>query len=188
MERGFKARCDRIVAEVRRELGLAKYAPFDPFAYADLLGIPCQPVSSLASCSEGTLDYIAGAGREYFSAVTVYRDTRIIIVYNDNNTPARQVSDVTHELSHVMLKHKPRPVFADGGCRAWDKEQKRQEEEAAWLSGALLVPTNVALAIARKGVPVEEGAHLYGVSTKMMQYRLNMSGAHKRARREAQGA
>jgi Zn-dependent peptidase ImmA (M78 family) len=166
-------------------MGLARYAPFDPFAYAELLGIRCVSVSSLPGCSEGTLDFIAGAGREYFSAVTVYRGTRIIIVYNDNNTPARQKSDVAHELAHIILKHKPLPIFADGGCRAWDKVQ---EEEAAWLSGVLLVPSDIALAIARKGMPVKEAALFYGVSTKMMQYKLNMSGAYKRARREAQGA
>ncbi len=63
MKRGFKARCDRIVAEVREEFGLPKYAPFDPFAYAELLGIPCIPVSLLPGCSEETLAHVARGNR-----------------------------------------------------------------------------------------------------------------------------
>ena len=188
MKRGFKAQCDRTVVEVRTKMGLARYAPFDPFAYAEMLGILCIPVSTLPGCSEETLAYVAGEGRGDFSAITVYRGARAIIVYNDNNTLERQVSDVSHELAHITLKHVPRPVIGEGGCRVWDKEQEEQEDEAAWLSGAFLVPADIALAIARKGVPVEEAAQFYGVSVEMMRYRLNATGAYIRARREARGA
>ncbi len=120
--------------------------------------------------------------------MTVYREARAIIVYNDHNSPERQRSDVSHELAHITLKHKPRPVFGEGGCRAWDEEQKEQEEEAAWLSGALLVPTETALEIARNGIPIEEAASIYGVSVQLMRLRLNVTGALIRAKREGRGA
>ena len=188
MKRGFKAQCDRTVVEVRRKMGLAKYAPFDPFAYAEMLSIPCTPVSVLPGCSEEALAHVAGEGRKDFSAVTVYNGARSIVVYNDNNDSERQRSDVSHELSHITLGHEPRPILGDGGCRMWDKEQQEQEDEAAWLSGALLVPADVALAIARKGAPVEDAAQFYGVSVELMRYRLNASGAYIRAAREARGA
>lgn len=188
MKRGFKAQCDRIVAEVRGKLGLPTYASFDPFAYAELLDVPCTPVSSLPGCSEETLVHVAGVGRKDFSAVTVYRSARTIVVYNDNNSPERQRSDVSHELAHITLRHKPRPVFGEGGCRAWDEEQKEQEEEAVWLASAFLVPSEVALEIARSRIPMEEAASTYGVSVQLMRYRLNVSGALKRARQEARGA
>lgn len=188
MKRGFKTQCDRAVVEVRRKMGLAKYAPFDPFAYAELLNIPCTPVSVLSGCSEETLAHVAGDGRKDFSTVTVYKGARSIVVYNDNNDPERQRSDISHELSHITLGHEPRPILGDGGCRMWDKEQQEQEDEAAWLSGALLISADVALAIARKEVSVEEAASFYGVSTELMRYRLNASGAYIRARREARSA
>lgn len=188
MKRGFKARCEQIVAEVREGLGLPQYAPFDPFAYAESLCVPCMPVSLLPGCTEETLVHVAGIGRKDFSAVTVYREERAIVVYNDHNIQERQRSDVTHELSHVTLEHEPRPVFGEGGCRAWDKEQEGQEKEAAWLSGALLVPAEIALEIARSRTPIEEAASIYGVSVPLMRYRLNMSGALIRAKREGKGA
>ena len=78
--------------------------------------------------------------------------------------------------------------MGDGGCRAWDKEQEEQEEEAAWLSGVLLIPNDTALAIVRQGLEVPEAAADYGVSIKMLKYRLNMSGAYVRARRKSRGA
>lgn len=185
MKRGFKAKCDRTVAEVRRKMGLARCAPFDPFAYVEVLGIRCRPVSALPGCSDETLAYVAGEGRKDFSAVTVYNGARAIVVYNDNNDPERQKSDVSHELSHITLGHVPRPILGDGGCRMWDKEQ---EDEAAWLSGALLVPADVALAIACKGTPVEKAALFYSVSVELMRYRLNASGAYIRAKRKTQRA
>ncbi len=188
MKRGFKARCDRMVAGIRNDLGLSKFDAFDPFVYAESLNVRCVAVSLLSNCAEWALEHVTGLGRKEFSAATVYREGRAIVVYNDSNTPARQRSDVSHELAHIILKHRPRPFLGDGGCRVWDKEQKEQEEEAAWLSGVLLVPNDTALAIARQGVDVAEVAADYGVSIKMLKYRLNMSGAYVRTRREARGA
>lgn len=188
MKRGFKARCDRTVAGIRNDLNLSEFDPFDPFAYAELIGVRCVPVSSLSNCSEWALEHVAGPGRREFSAATVYREGRALIVYNDSNTLARRRSDVSHELAHLILKHRPRPFLGDGGCRVWDKEQKEQEDEAAWLSGVLLVPGDVALALVRQEIDVAEAAADFGVSTKMLKYRMNMSGAHIRARRAARGA
>ncbi len=184
--RGFKTECDEIVVEVRGELKLARYAPFDPFAYAADLLIPCEPVSCLAEngCPSAALDHVSGAGRDDFSAITVYRGTRRRIFYNQDNSPSRQRSDVAHELSHVLLEHEPAPIFDTEGTRAWNAEQER---EAAWLGGALLVPKHVALMVARRGTAVEEAAERYGVSAQLMQWRLRASGALKRVGYERAG-
>lgn len=181
--RGFKKECEEIVAEVREELGLARYAPFDPFAYAAALWIPCEPMSCLVEngCAPEALAHVAGIGREDFSAITVYRGTRRRIFYNDRNSPTRQRSDVSHELSHVLLGHEPAPVFDSNRIRRWNAAQER---EAAWLSGVLLVPAHIALQIARRGTPVNEAAEYYGVSVQLMRWRLQATGALIRARRE----
>ena len=59
-----------------------------------------------------------------------------------------------------------------------------QEKEASWLSGVLLVPAHVALRIARLGMSVHKAAQAYGVSGRLMEWRLNASGARKRVQRE----
>jgi hypothetical protein len=181
--RGFKIECEEIVAEVRDELSLARYALFDPFAYAAALLIPCKPISCLAEngCAPEALAHVAGIGREDISAMTVYRGTRWRIFYNDRNSLTRQRSDVSHELSHVLLEHEPASVFDSDQTRRWNAAQER---EAAWLSGALLVPAHIALRIARRGTPIDEAAECYGVSVQLMRWRLRVTGALIRAGRE----
>jgi Zn-dependent peptidase ImmA (M78 family) len=57
------------------------------------------------------------------------------------------------------------------------------EDEAEWLSGVLLVSDEGALNVARQDMAIEEAAAFYGVSKKMVEWRLRMSGAYKRAAR-----
>ena len=57
------------------------------------------------------------------------------------------------------------------------------EEEAEWLSGALLISDEAALHIVRSGMVDDEAKTLYGVSRKMLQFRLNVTGARIRVAR-----
>ena len=90
----------------------------------------------------------------------------------------RQASNLAHELSHALLGHVPTPALDARGCRDWDGAV---EAEADWLAGALLIPDEAALLIARRGWSLETAAQHYGVSVPMVRYRLNVCGAHKRA-------
>jgi Zn-dependent peptidase ImmA (M78 family) len=106
-----------------------------------------------------------------------------MIVYNDSHTLARQNSDIAHEEAHALLFHEPKPATDHHGCRHWDRDI---EDEAVWLAGVLLVPEDAALAIAR-GTWLSEDAEVHlGVSIEMPNYRLNVSGARKRAERAKQ--
>jgi Zn-dependent peptidase ImmA (M78 family) len=102
-----------------------------------------------------------------------------MIVYNDAHSRGRQASDITHELAHALLQHPPAPALDHRGCRHWDPEL---EEEADWLAGVLLITEDAALAIVRNGLSLEEAAAKYGVSTQMVQFRVNMTGARRRVR------
>ena len=51
-----------------------------------------------------------------------------------------------------------------------------QEEEAAWLSGCLLLPRSLLLAEVRRGSDARDIANKYGVSERMAQYRLDVTG------------
>jgi hypothetical protein len=181
--RGFKKECEEICLEVRAELGLGRFAAFDPFALADHLLIPHEPIGDYAGDDRcgWAVAHLAAEGRDEFSAATVYRGTQRRILYNGQHSPARRWSDVAHELSHVLLEHEPGPVRGNGDARTWNPDQER---EASWLSGVLLVPEHVALRLARLETPITAAATSYGVSVQLMQFRLNASGALKRVRRE----
>lgn len=181
--RGFKKECEEICHEVWAELGLERYAAFDPFALAEHLLIPYESIEDYAT-EDGcgwAVAHLTEEGRDEFSAAMVYRGTRRRILYNGQNSPARRRSDIAHELSHVLLEHEPGPVLGDGESRTWNPEQ---EKEAAWMGGVLLVPEHVALRIARRDLPMTGAASSYGVSVALMQWRLRMSGALKRVERE----
>lgn len=100
-----------------------------------------------------------------------------VIIFNDGNSDARQNSDIAHELSHGLLLHEPRGAIVNG-CRDYVRSD---EEKAAWLSGCLLVPRAAAVAIAMEGTPMGVAAVAYGVSTQMMTFRVNSTGARRQA-------
>ena len=172
--RGFKTEATTIARDIRAELGLSPVAPLDPWALAEYLGIPIYPLSALQAVAPGACAAFAGRLKRQFSAVTVFDGPTRAIVHNDHHAPQRQRSDLAHELAHCLLFHPATAPISDGGSREWDATAER---EAAWLSATLLVPDDAAVLIARRGRPVKEAAQEYGVSEKLMTYRLRVSGA-----------
>lgn len=57
--------------------------------------------------------------------------------------------------------------------RNYDKEQ---EDEADWLAGCILLPRVALISIVKGGLDAEGAAAKYGVSTRMLTYRLAISG------------
>jgi len=182
LRRGFKSEANDIAREIRQELGLALADPLDPWQLAKHLAIPVTPLSALADAASSAVRHFQVVDSSRFSAVTVFVGTERCIVYNDAHSEGRQASDLGHELAHGLLLHPPAPALDDGGCRNWDR---RLEEEANWLAGALLVSEEAAVALARERVSLTLAANRYGVSEKLMDWRLNVTGARIRAQRRA---
>ena len=177
MRRGFKAQTNRMAREIRGELGLGPTDPLDPWKLAAFLEIPVIGLTDLAQAVPKAVRHFRQIEPGAFSAATVFGGIRRIIVHNDTHSPGRQASNVTHEIAHGLLFHEPIPAFDEHGCRTWRDEV---EDEAQWLAGVLLITEEAAVAVARGNLPVAVGAARYGVSEKMMQYRLNMTGAYRR--------
>lgn len=180
MRRGFKAQANRTARELRSELGLGPTDPLDPWKLADFLEIPVIGLGELAQTIPGAVRQFQQVESGAFSAATVFAGRRRMIVHNDAHSSGRQASNVTHEVAHGLLLHEPIPAFDEHGCRTWREEV---EDEAQWLAGVLLITEEAALAVARRNIPIEVAARRYGVSEKMMQYRLNLTGAYRRAAR-----
>lgn len=164
------------------ELGLGPTARLDPWQLAHRLDIPVLALSDLGEHAPGAVHHFHQIDASEFSAVTVFRGSRRVVVYNDAHSPGRQASDVGHELAHGLLLHEPSPALDSDRSRLWNPEM---EEEADWLAGAILVSDEAAFSIAAHRVPIDLAAEQYGVSEPMMRFRLNVTGAHKRAARRA---
>ena len=180
MRRGFKTEANAIAREVRAELFLSRISPLDVWLLAEHLEIPVIPLSSFHRAAPDAARLLLNGGQGMFSGVTVFRGPRRTIVFNDAHAPGRQANDVSHELSHGLLLHTPTAAIDGRGCRVWDREA---EAEANWLSGALLVPEEAAIQIVQRGWSMREAAARYGVTQKMVQYRVNVTAARKRVQR-----
>jgi hypothetical protein len=174
LRRGFKKDANALTREVRADLGLTPVDPLDPFALAGFLEIPVRPLSDLREWAMEAVHHLMERDPSAFSAVTIFEGHRKTIWHNDGHARVRQRSNVAHEIAHALLFHTPGSDPDPIHARPWDRSV---EDEAQWLGGALLVPEEAALALARAGTDAITGATQYGVSTEMLMYRLNVSGA-----------
>jgi Zn-dependent peptidase ImmA (M78 family) len=161
---------------------LPNIARLDPLALARHLEIPVLSLSELrvhAGHLDGlsdAVDVLQGEEQSALSAVTVFRDTERLIVYNDSHGAARRASDLTHEVAHGLLLHQPTVALGLGGCRAWDGDI---ENEASFLGGALLIPGKAARWSVMRQMSVEQVARRFGCSPEMVNWRWNESGARR---------
>ena len=181
LRRGFKSESAALVKEVRSELGLKTLQRLDPRRLASYLGIPIVPLTELSS-DTAMVRFFTTVENGVFSALTVFHGHRRMILHNDSHSPARQNSNLAHELAHGLLRHEPAPAL-DGktGCRDWNDVK---ELEAAWLGGEILVTRDMALAVARGWLTKPQAQIRFGVSDEMLTWRLNQTGAAKQATRE----
>lgn len=56
---------------------------------------------------------------------------------------------------------------------------KVQEDEADWLSGCLLLPRDALLSIKQRRLDTATAAKEYGISQRMLSYRMAMSGVNR---------
>jgi Zn-dependent peptidase ImmA (M78 family) len=183
LRRGFKSEADWYSREFRRELGVALYGPLCPWRLSQHLEIPVMAIAAYAEDHPQEVAYLRSkAGQKEFSAVTLCKGFRRLVIFNDGHSKKRQAADIVHELSHCILHHPAKPPFDESGSRHYDAEL---EEEANWLGPALLVSEEAALDIVRRGYDVGRASDVFGVSEDVIRMRLNVTAAYRRVRSSA---
>lgn len=182
-ERGFKTWCERYAAQKRAELGLKPSDPLDPFRLAENLGIRVWKPASIPGITPELLDVLLrndGKTPSCWSAVTLVERGKCIVILNTSHSSGRQASDLMHELSHRIREHKTREVeISATGLMLVHDYDKAQEEEADWLSGCLLLPREALISIKRRRLELPDAALAFGVSQRMLTYRLAMTGVNR---------
>jgi hypothetical protein len=182
--RGFKSWCEETALKVRKHQGLAPTAPLSPFVLARELRVDVIQPADLKELPEDVRRRLLGQHSDCWSAITIPGKRRPLIVYNPSHSAARQNSDLMHELAHIFLGHKPTMLFVDPNADlALRTHDKAQEEEANWLAGCLLLPREVLLHTKATDLSDESACRQYGVSAKMLTYRMNVSGVNLQRRR-----
>ena len=72
--------------------------------------------------------------------------------------------------------HPPRPPLSGDGCRHFDSVMEREANE---LGFALLVPKRAALRIVEKRIPTQLACAAYGVSPKLLSYRIQITDVRR---------
>ena len=185
-ERGFKTRCENIAQSIRDDLELEPSDPLPADTLADYVGVRLATPVDIPNMSETSLSTLLDDERSDWSALTLSASGVALVIYNPTNSAARRSSDIAHELAHVLLRHAPMTLmFAPDGTwtlRSYDDEQ---EEEAAWLSGCLLLPRPALLLIARSRLSSQKAAEQYGVSGHLLKYRKDITGVTRQLRARA---
>jgi len=172
--RGFKVECERMVARLRDEMGVHISAPLDMAATAAHLEIPVHPLSQLLEIS-GTKRECPRTDEIYrkVSAFTVFDGSHRTVVYNDEHPLPRHRSNMAHEFAHALLGHPPL------GSGSGKSVEEMNEKEATWLGGVLMLTGEQARAIIVNGQNLTSAAAHHQLSTEMLRFRLNVTGAAK---------
>lgn len=182
-ERGFKTWCERYAAQKRQELGLHPSDPLDPFVLAKSLGIRVWTPEDVRGLSAASLQILLrndGRTPSCWSAVTVVLGTKVLVILNASHSRGRQSSDLMHELAHRIRGHQPHEIeVSPQGLMLLKGYDKEQEEEADWLSGCLLLPREALMHIKRQGWDGPAAAEQFGVSQRMLNYRLAKTGVNR---------
>ncbi|GAA4907640.1 ImmA/IrrE family metallo-endopeptidase [Streptomonospora salina] len=179
-----KAYAKRIAEEERAELGYDLFQPLDPYLLAEHHGIHVFTLTDLAS-EGGVIQeahaYFTNTRPAAFSGALLPIGTGHAIVVNSAHPAVRLRSTVAHELAHVLLEHEfTTTLHLSGRCRQSDSAQ---EDQAAELSGELLIPRDAAVRSALKQHDNDWVASTFEVSIEFARWRMNATGARTVAAR-----
>ena len=168
---GFKSWCENDATEMRRELNLDEAAPLPPEVLAQYLKVFLWSSEQIKELSPAAL-CVRKREHDSWSALTVSWASKNVIIVNAAHSERRRSSDVMHELAHIPIGHPPATVVLSvDGVLALRTFSKRQEDEANWLSGCLLLRPAL-LAVAQSRRPRESVCSEYRVSNELLTYRM----------------
>ena len=177
LRRGFKAEAERTAKDVWGEMDLASGDIMTATALAKHIGCVVRAADELVAVEK--LQRLRDIQDDAFFACTFkIPGNRHAIVYNPLMSEKRRNSDIAHEVSHIILDHRLSRLERLGEV-AFLSCDKRQEEEAAWLSGCLLLPRPTLIHDLSKGMTSTTISDLRNLSSSMVDYRVRVTGVNR---------
>ena len=178
---GFKKWCDDKSLQLRKQLKLNDFSPLCAIELSKHLGIPIWKPHDVQGLSEEILTELLFDSKQHWSAVTIPIDeNKNLIIHNTSHSPARQQSNLMHEIAHVICAHKVPKVKYDLGLSGFLRNyDQTQEDEAEWLGSCLQLPRTALLHSLKRSMSIEEISIKYNASQKMVNFRINVTGVKK---------
>ena len=182
LKRGFKAKAEKIATECREKLNLHACSPICAFKLANHLKIDIYTATDFFK-DEKILQNFSGVGGEDYgwSALTMITEKgNRIIIHNNFHSPARQQSNIMHEIAHVICEHKLEKkeygFSVPLGMRDFDK---LQEEEAIYLGATLQLSRPCLLWAKKRNLTNDQIAEHFNASIEMVNFRISITGVNK---------
>lgn len=173
----FKAWCENVSLHQRKDLRLKPSDPLDPKLLARHIGTEVWTPERVPNLERESLITLLSEDPKSWSAVTLHVGTKHLIIINSTHSAPRRASNLMHELAHLLIGHKPARIdVSEDGLLMLNTYSKRQEDEAHWLAGCLLLPREALRAISKEMSDLKTAARRYGVSPAMLRYRMNVTG------------
>lgn len=179
MRWGFKTWCENVAISYRKELNKKETDPLTYELLSKHLNISLITPDVIKTLSAECLNILLYKESSSWSAVTISKNNKHIIIYNPSHSLPRRSNDVTHELSHIILEHKPQIMHSYETGIFLRNYDRNQEEEADWLAGTLLLPKSILMNIKFMNIPLDNAAKKYNVSISLLKMRLNLTGVNK---------
>ena len=178
LRRGFKAEAERLAKEIWDAMSLTPNDSMDAVALAEHVGCTVRSADALVDLAK--LEELYRVQEDAFFACTFeLPGERYAIVFNPLMSDRRRSSDVAHEVAHIVLGHSFSRLVRLGDV-AFLTCDKQQEEEAAWLSGCLLLPRFVLMNdFMRRRRSAAAIARRRTLSREMVDYRLRVTGVER---------
>ena len=176
LRRGFKAEAERLATDIWSTMGLS---PGDCMAAPELakhVGCTVHPADELVDIAK--LRHLKRIQDDAFFACTFKLPERHAIVFNPLMPETRRNSDIAHEVSHIVLDHQLSRLERLGDV-AFLSCDKHQEDEAAWLSGCLLLPRFALVHDLMRGMQSTTIAKNRVLSQDMVDYRRRVTGVER---------
>ncbi len=184
MRRGFKAEAERLSLDFRSRLGLRNYEALPARSLASHLGISVLTPHIIPNITQEIVSLVCANPDGAFSAVTILVASRRIVIHNPNHSPARQESDLMHEISHVVCAHKYEDASLSMSqafsLRIYNPEH---EDEAKYLGGCLQAPREALIRHMARGTTIEQMASMLGASENLVRFRVNCTGIMRQMQR-----
>lgn len=182
MVRGFKANADRKSIKLRNELELEEHDPLCAFDLAEHLKVIVKSPRELVNLDGECANTLLSDSSPHWSAsvIPIHATNGYLIIHNSNHSPARQQSNIMHEIAHILCKHsfdrESEHQLISPLLRSYDKDQ---EDEANYLGACLQLPRPALLYSMKKQMtPLEISEH-YNASIEMVRYRMQTTGVRR---------
>ena len=180
--RGFKTWAEKTASNYRDQLCIKEIDPLCAWRLAEHLKIIVWTPEMIPELPEKWV-LILKKNFSSWSAATLANFDSPLIILNSSHSNCRQSHDLMHELSHIILAHKPTRVdLSEDSFFLINSYNAELEEEADILARTLLLPRVALVSIKKKKMTQAEAIKKYNVSKELFNMRLNLTGINKQFR------